>query len=341
MRIVHVDASVSDRGGQVQLEWLAQRWHGSEMLVVVRPDAPLLPRLQRAGISVATVPFRRGLCGTSALEAIATRFGASGIAAHDRHAAVHASRLRWPWAAHRRVDFVPSPLGFHRYRRANGIIAVSATVARVLRNGGLERVVVVYDGVEQSLPTDTHRGGDLRRQLGIDASAPLVLAAGALVPHKGHQLLVEALSLLPTHHVAIAGVGPLGDELRATARAHHLESRLHLLGHRGDLPRWFATADVFAHPSVEEGLGQVVIEAMLSGIPTVVSQAGGLRELGAGIPFAPGCVCGLARAIAYASTLPRSEPPPSFASRFGVGRMVEDTLAAYRQFGLTGPLVDP
>jgi glycosyltransferase involved in cell wall biosynthesis len=333
VRIVHVDASVDERGGQRQLLLLAARWP-EPALVVVRQGAPSLGPLREAGLAVETAPFWRGTLGTRALQRLVRKFGAGALAAHDRHASVHAHRLGLPWVAHRRVDFAPSAWGARRYRQARGVIAVSEAVARVMRGVGVERLAVVHDGVEVPVAPPDREG--VRRELGLPPEAPLVLAAGAHVEHKAQHVLVSAMVHLPQVHLALAGAGPLEGRLRAQASALGVARRVHLLGWRRDLPRWLASADAFAHSSVEEGLGQVVLEAALAGLPLVISQAGGLRELGLGLPFAPGDALGLARALERVLRGACAPLPPreGLLARFGADRMVQETLAAYQHFGL-------
>lgn len=338
---MHLDAATELRGGQQQLLLLTSHWGGrSPLLAVVPEQAPVRPLLERAGVPVAALPGRPGLGGRAwirALRAIAADFGATAIAAHDRKAAVLARGTRLPWVAHRRVDFAPSPWGYARYREARGVVAVSEAVARVMRQGGVQRVVVVHDGV-QPLPLAPSDREGARRELGLAPEVPLVLAAGALVEHKAHQVLLRALPHLPEVHVAIAGTGPLEGPLRALASALGVARRVHLLGWRSDLSRWFASVDAFVHPSREEGLGQVVIEAAMAGAPLVSSQAGGLGELGLGRPFAPGDARGLARALAQALSDPSARASvlarrDQLVARFGVGRLIEETERAYRDFG--------
>ena len=336
MRILHVDASRGDRGGQRQLLLLARqlaRTSGIESLTAVRPDAPLYRALRSEGLPVEPIALRGALWGTRALASLARRFGATGLAAHDRHASVHARRLSWPWVAHRRVDFAPGLLGARRYAQASGVIAVSEAVADVLRALGLSRLAVVRDGVEP-LPLPDPDPEGVRREIG--ARGRLLFAAGALVPHKGHRFAVMALARLPGFSLAIAGDGPLRDDLRALAASLGVSERLFLLGQRADIGRWLVSSDVFVHPSVEEGLGQAVIEAWLSGIPLAVSQAGGLRELPFGVPFSPGDVEGLARAVLVASHAPRERPSPEQAWAYGAERMARETVSAYERFGLGG-----
>lgn len=328
-RVLHVDAGREWRGGQTQLLALVSRIGGP---VVVHPEAPLRPALEAAGVETRVVPFRGRLWGGAGLAAEVRRYGPALVAAHDGHGAALALRSAGvPVVVHRRVDFVPSARGARRTRAAAGVIAVSAAVAAVMRAAGVERVVVVHDGVDpaplDAAPAD--RAG-VRAALGLPPDAVLVGAVGALVDHKAHHLLIRALAELPGVHGVVLGEGPLRGSLEALAA--RLRVPVHLVGHRADVGRWLKSLDVLVHPSVGEGLGQVVIEAAFAGVPSVVSQAGGLSETGLGIPVAPGDVAGLARAIRRALGGVGPIDREALVARFGVDRMVRDTVAAYARW---------
>jgi glycosyltransferase involved in cell wall biosynthesis len=250
------------------------------------------------------------------------------VAAHDGHGAALALRhLDRPVVVHRRVDFVPSWAGFRRYRRAAGVIAVSDAVAAILRAGGVERVAVVEDGVD----VDAFRGAapDPALPASLGLRSPFALAVGALVPHKGHEWLVRAMPLLPDLPVVVLGEGPLRARLLRLARRLGVADRLRLPGIRADVAAWMATASVFVHPSVEEGLGQAVIEAGLAGAPLVTTTAGGLADLGLGRQVSPADPRALAEAIAASLRSPVRADPQVLATSFSVERMVRRTVTTY------------
>lgn len=128
-----------------------------------------------------------------------------------------------------------------------------------------------------------------RNDLGI--KGPLVVCVGRLVPRKGQDMLVEAVSLLSAEfadiELALVGHGRLGYRLEQRAQAKGLGDRVHL---PGALPtqearRWLAAADVFASPcrvrwgGLEvEGFGIVFVEAALTGLPVLAGRSGGSVE---------------------------------------------------------------
>ncbi len=107
---------------------------------------------------------------------------------------------------------------------------------------------------------------------------------GRLVPHKGVDVILEALSLLPKDVVLlVVGAGPRLPSLIGHARRLGVEGRVRFCPavSDDDLPRYLALADVFVFPSQNrlEGFGLVVAEAMAAGLPVVIADMPGVREV--------------------------------------------------------------
>ena len=120
----------------------------------------------------------------------------------------------------------------------------------------------------------------VRTEFGLSDENVLVLAVGNLVPRKGHIHLLRALAVQDTRnwHVAIAGRGDEEERLRTFAADAGIAGRVHLLGHRGDVPDLLAAAHVYAMPSLWEGLPMALLEAMFAGKAIVASRASGIPE---------------------------------------------------------------
>lgn len=125
-----------------------------------------------------------------------------------------------------------------------------------------------------------------RERLRVPAEAPLALGVGRMATKKGFQVLIAALPELlvrcPDLHVALAGGGDrLAEFERATER---WRDRVHLPGavRHDELPRLYRAADLFVMPAVHDrrgnvdGLPNVVLEAMASGLPVVATAISGL-----------------------------------------------------------------
>jgi glycogen(starch) synthase len=114
---------------------------------------------------------------------------------------------------------------------------------------------------------------------------PLIMTVARMVPEKGIATLVEAMPrLLEMHHTAkvvICGRGPMLDQYRGLAAALGLGDRVHFTGFIDDdsLQKLFQVADAAVFPSLYEPFGIVALEGMAAGLPTIVSDVGGMAEI--------------------------------------------------------------
>lgn len=200
-------------------------------------------------------------------------------------------------------------------RSAAGLLAVSAAMRADMAAIGIpaEKIRVHHTGVDldRFAPVDRTAA---RAALGI--TGPLVVAVGALIPRKGHELVIDAVARLPGVTFAIAGEGPERAALTARIARHGLSDRVRLLGAvpHADLPRWFAAADAMALASSSEGLANAWVEALACGTPVVIPDAGGAREIVTG-PAAGRIVAREAGAFAAALSDLRANPPAQEATR--------------------------
>lgn len=150
-----------------------------------------------------------------------------------------------------------------------------------------ERAVVVENGIDPA-PYRLADRERIRAELGLAEQDRLVLAVGLLNEAKGHPDLIEAARLLRDREqetpasrtvFAIVGDGSMRSELEASIEAASLGDRFLLLGYRTDVPDVLAACDVFAMPSLWEGMPYVVLEAMASGRPVIASDVNGCRDL--------------------------------------------------------------
>ncbi len=145
-----------------------------------------------------------------------------------------------------------------------------------------DRLAMIYSGVEDEEPPAIDPAA-VRAEFGFPPDAPLVLFAGRLAEQKRVDDLLKALDLLqhvqPDVRTLIAGEGPLRTRLEETAHAYRLDDRVRFLGHREDVPRLLAAADLLVLPSSYEGLPNVVLEAMRFRKPVVATAAPGTTEV--------------------------------------------------------------
>ncbi|HEV8339065.1 MAG TPA: glycosyltransferase [bacterium] len=177
-------------------------------------------------------------------------------------------------------------------------MAISQTVMRDLIRKGVPpaRISVVYRGLnlaEFPRLAETERE-TLRHSLGVQGSAPLLINVARLIRRKGQEAVIRAMpavrSRFPGAKLLLVGDGPARERYREIVAAERLEEAVVLLGTRRDIPRLLQAADVFVFPSLREGTGVALLEAMAARRPCVVSDVPVFREIlgeeGAGV-FVP------------------------------------------------------
>jgi glycosyltransferase involved in cell wall biosynthesis len=164
--------------------------------------------------------------------------------------------------------------------KAGGMLAVSEALKADMAALGMagDKIAVHYTGVDRGL----FRPGDraaAKAELGV--SGPLIATVGALIERKGQGLVLEALAHIPGAMLWLAGEGPERATLEKRARQLGLEDRVVLPGNlpHDKVAALIATADVMVLPSQSEGLANAWVEALASGTPIVICDAGGAREL--------------------------------------------------------------
>ncbi len=122
-----------------------------------------------------------------------------------------------------------------------------------------------------------------RDELEIKKSDILILNVGRLHPQKGQIYLIEAFSLLckKNHNLKliIVGKGIMEGELKQKVNALGLGSNVKFLKDRRDIPELMSISDIFVFPSLYEGFGIALVEAMASGLPVIASDVDSLKEI--------------------------------------------------------------
>jgi glycosyltransferase involved in cell wall biosynthesis len=186
------------------------------------------------------------------------------------------------------VDLWKSPreLAVDRFlsRWTDRVVGNSRAVVDFYARAGVpaDRLSLIRSGIAAGEAPSVDRA-EVRARFGWRADAPLILFAGRLAPQKGVEDLIAAIDLLqynlPELRALIVGDGPLRARLEETARAFRLDPMVRFTGHRDDVPRLLAAADLLVLPSLYEGLPNVVLEAMQFARPVVATAAPGTTEV--------------------------------------------------------------
>ena len=122
-----------------------------------------------------------------------------------------------------------------------------------------------------------------RKELGISPDALVVGFSGWLLPIKGVNFLVEAMARVVLEHpntlLVLVGKGEEKENLRKQVENLGLEDKVLFLGWRPDVNEIMGCFDILVLPSLNEGMGRVLVEAMSAGLPIVASRVGGIPDL--------------------------------------------------------------
>jgi len=155
----------------------------------------------------------------------------------------------------------------------------SPSTARELRRQGFTRVGLWPRGVDAALFSPARRSQSWRTEIAGDPSRPIALYVGRLSHEKNLNTLAQAWRQRTRKdaHLVLVGDGPARADLERLLPRESATFTGYLRGE--DLARAYASADLFAFPSLTETFGQVAQEAMASGLPVLGFDADGVRDL--------------------------------------------------------------
>lgn len=241
-------------------------------LKLALPLFPALPRRLAAfqpDIFHLATEFSVGLAGLAA----ARELGVPAVSSYHTHFPQYLLHYRLPVLAQPAWSYLR---WFHNSTQLT--FCPSADTAAVLTKQGVHPPTLWGRGVDTDLFTPARRDAALHRRY-AGPNGRLLLYVGRLAPEKGLPVLLAAFALLkerlPRVSLVLAGDGPLRADLERRAPAG-----VRFAGYvQGvELARLYASADVFAFPSTTETYGNVLLEALASGLPVVAPLAGGLKE---------------------------------------------------------------
>jgi glycosyltransferase involved in cell wall biosynthesis len=124
---------------------------------------------------------------------------------------------------------------------------------------------------------------DKKKSLGVNTKGLVVGTIGWLLPIKGPMYLLKAMEIVWQTHPGIqliyVGKGDLEEDVKKEAHRMGVFEKVTFLGWRDDIPEIMQVLDIFVLPSLNEGMGRVLVEAMAAGRPIVASKVGGIPDL--------------------------------------------------------------
>lgn len=193
-----------------------------------------------------------------------------------------------PMVLHR--NGLPIVRNKQRYRFSyKGLVDGIVTNTHAIRNrymqyGWIEEafVRVIHNGIDVDIPVEFDTAG-FRAQFSLPAEGPLIGLVGRLVQQKQPLMFLEVarkiLDEIDNVSFVIVGEGPLRPDIIRHAGNLGISDHIFLLGAQKDVFPIYAMLDVLLLPSEDEGLPNVVLEAMLCSTPAIAFEVGGVREL--------------------------------------------------------------
>ncbi len=172
------------------------------------------------------------------------------------------------------------------WRHVDAIVAVSEDLARFavrVEGAPVGKIRTIHHGLEPPDPGTEPTRAQARAALGVADNELLVGMVGRLTTQKGfaHGLraMADVAGAHPTAKMVVLGDGPLRNDLDRRAQALGIEDRVRFLGWRADAAQLMRGMELLLVPSLWEGFGIVVLEAMLRDLPVVASRVGALPEI--------------------------------------------------------------
>ena len=165
------------------------------------------------------------------------------------------------------------------------VVAVSEEVKKeIVRYDSVpeNKVAVIYNGVDRKRFVDID-AQSIRSEFHIPKSTPVIGTVGRFFPQKGQKYLLEAVAKVRNNfpHIAVfvIGDGSLKEELQDHTKNLNIEQNIIFTGVRRDIPALLAAMDIFIFPSLWEGFGNALVEAMAAGKPIIATDIPSVREI--------------------------------------------------------------
>lgn len=166
------------------------------------------------------------------------------------------------------------------------LVSISGATAQAMAtydNLPLHRISVIHNGIDCSCMNPLIDKGLKREELGLPRNSRIIGTAARLNSIKNMPMMLRVLKLVlssvPNTVLLIAGVGEEEERLRVLASDLGIADEVRFLGLRFDLPEIYPLFDVFLLTSFSEGISVTLLESMGSGVPSVVTDVGGNREV--------------------------------------------------------------
>jgi glycosyltransferase involved in cell wall biosynthesis len=303
MRILQIIDTLRVGGAQRLMVTLARQAYAHQVRLTIvslselKDGMALAPQLQDLGAEVVVFPAPNlfTLSRLHNLLSFVRQGGFSVIHSHLTYANIIAGvvgkLLKVPVVAtlhstavdRRHAHFLRDKIEQFALQQAGKVLAVGQKVADVYQQTLKREVVVLPNAVDENIGLSPGKRKELRENLIGDAARKVLISVGRLSPDKAFIDLLNAFALVRQHFpktaLIIVGDGVLRADLEQQTKSLGLDGQVFWLGTRNDVPRLLAASDLYVSSSRREGLSLSLLEAMMAGLPLVVTEVGEARNL--------------------------------------------------------------
>ncbi|MDR1450853.1 MAG: glycosyltransferase family 4 protein [Helicobacteraceae bacterium] len=274
MRIAHINLARGFRGGERQTELLIRELAKMDIkqTLVCRKDSPLIERLR--DIKSLELYFANYFFS-----------GHIGAIKSDLLHAHEAKAARWAWIENilrktpyiitRRVLNALKPKTRVVYKKASAVAAISKAIKEILLSYDPSLNVSVILSAACDVAPNSQKCEEIRKAF---AGKTIIGSIGALAEYKGQRYLIDAARMLKRDDLAFVFLGEGEDEAKLKQSAEGLNN-VYFLGFKNNVADYIAAFDLFVFPSLQEGLGSTLIDAMRLEVPIIASDVGGIPDL--------------------------------------------------------------
>lgn len=298
MRILHISTPTSWRGGEQQIAWLMEELsiQNVEQFLLCPTNSVMsnYAKSKKLNFFEFTKAFAYSPFTAWKVKKICLENKIDLIHVHDSRALTLASltatlfRNKPNIIISRRVDFPLKKKGFtswkYNHTAIAKIICVSEKVKEIIRSSIQDKtkLELVYDGIDLERFTSSP-SGILRKEYDIPLDKILIGNVAAIAPHKDYFTFVNTAKILiekgfDAHFFIIGGDGGEKVEIENFIKTNGLKKHITLTGFRKDITSILPELDIFLFTSKTEGLGTAVLDALISNISVVSTDAGGISE---------------------------------------------------------------
>ncbi|MDR2153306.1 MAG: glycosyltransferase family 4 protein [Helicobacteraceae bacterium] len=274
MHITHINLARGFRGGERQTILLISELAKTDIkqTLVCRRDSPMIERLK----DINALEFRfANYFFSGHLNGVKTDL----LHAHEAKAA------RWAWIENilrktpyiitRRVLNQIKPRTIKIYKKARKIVTLSKAIETIVKSADRSLDTAIIPSASADLTPNAANATQIKQRF---ENKKIIGSIGALIDHKGHGYLIDAARMLNRKDLAFVLVGSGKDEAKLKTSAKDLDN-IYFEGFKNNVADYIAAFDLFAFPSLEEGLGSTLIDVMRIGTPIIATNVGGIPEL--------------------------------------------------------------